>query len=76
MVNGAQVYTYIQLSKMLKASRNGQVKLAHNTIAHFLNDDRIGIRLYYTDVVIVNTDDTYQLHSQGYTTATTRDRLN
>ena len=76
MVNGAQVYTYIQLSKMLKASRNGQVKLAHNTIAHFLNDNRIGIRLYYTDVVIVNPDDTYQLHSQGYTTATTRDRLN
>ncbi len=28
------------------------------------------------DVVVVNPDDTYELHSQGYATATTRDRLN
>jgi len=76
MVQGSQVYSYSQLAQMLEASSNKQVKLAHNTIAHYVDEDRIGIKLYYTDVVILNADNTYELHSQGYTTATTRDRLN
>jgi hypothetical protein len=76
MVKDSKVYSYSQLAQMLEASRTKQIKLANNTTAHFLNDSRIGIRLYYTDIVIINPDDTYELHSQGYTTATTRDRLN
>ena len=76
MVNDSKVYSFSQLAKMLEASRNKQVKLAHNTIAHYIDEGKIGIRLYYTDVIIVNPDDTYSLHSKGYATATTRDRLN
>jgi hypothetical protein len=76
MVQGSHVYSYSQLAELIQASRNGQVKLAHNTIAHYVDKGKIGIRLYYTDVVVVNADNTYELHSQGYTTATTRDRLN
>jgi hypothetical protein len=76
MVKDSQVYSYSQLAQMLEASRNKQVKLAHNTIAHYVDEGKIGIRLYYTDVIIVTNDNSYELHSQGYTTATTRDRLN
>ena len=76
MVQGSKVYSYRQLSEMIQASRNGQIKLANNTTAHFLNDSRIVIKLYYTDIVIINPDDTYELYTNGYTTKTTRDRLN
>lgn len=76
MVKDSQVYTYRQLAQMIRDSRNGQVKLANNTVAHFVENDRIGIRLHYTDVIIIHQDDTYELHTKGYTTATTKDRLN
>lgn len=76
MVQGSHVYSYSQLAQMLEASRNKPVKLAHNTIAHYVDNYRIGIRLHYTDVVIINPDNTYELHTKGYTTATTKDRLN
>ncbi len=61
---------------MIRASRYGITKLALNTVAHFVDNDRIGIRLYYTDVVIVSRDNYYELHTKGYATATTKDRLN
>jgi len=32
--------------------------------------------LYYTDVVVVNADNTYSLFSKGYSTSTTKDRMN
>jgi hypothetical protein len=76
MVQGSKVYSYSQLAQMIQASRHQEVKLCNNTVAHFLEDNRIGIRLHYTDVVIINPDDTYELHTKGYTTATTKDRLN
>jgi hypothetical protein len=76
MVNGSKVYSYSQLEQMIQASRHQEVKLCNNTVAHFLEDNRIGIKLHYTDVVIINPNDTYELRTKGYTTATTRDRLN
>jgi hypothetical protein len=76
MVKDSKVYAYNELAQMLEASKNGQFKLAHNTIAHFVDEGKIGIRLHYTDVVIINPDNTYELHTKGYTTATTKDRLN
>jgi hypothetical protein len=76
MVKGSTVYSYAQLEQRLEASRDGQVKLAHNTIAHKISDTQIGIRLYYTDVVVVNADNTYSLFSKGYSTSTTKDRMN
>jgi hypothetical protein len=41
MVQGSQVYSYSQLAQMLEASSNKQVKLAHNTIAHYVDEDKI-----------------------------------
>lgn len=76
MVKDAKIYSYRQLAQLLSESRGAQAKIAYNTIAHRIDDVRIGIKLYYTDVVVVHSDDSYELHSQGYTTATTRDRLN
>jgi len=76
MVQGSKVYSYSQLEQMIQASRHQEVKLCNNTVAHFLEDSRIGIKLHYTDVIIVNADNTYELHTKGYTTATTKDRFN
>jgi hypothetical protein len=77
MVKGSMVYSYTQLEQLIKNSRDGQTaKLAHNTTEHFVDTDRIGIWLYYTDVIIINPDDSYALHSKGYATRTTQDRLN
>jgi hypothetical protein len=76
MVKDSKVYSYAQLEQLIRDSRNEQVKLAHNTMAHYLDNGRIGIRLYYTDVVVVNPDDTYELYSKGYATRTTQDRIN
>lgn len=76
MVQGSKVYSYSQLAQMLEASRNGIVKLCNNTIAHYVDEGKIGIKLHYTDVIIINPDNTYELHTKGYTTATTKDRLN
>ena len=76
MVQGSKVYSYSQLEQMIQASRHQEVKLCNNTVAHFLQDNRIGIKLHYTDVIIINQDDTYELHTRGFTTVTTRDRLN
>jgi hypothetical protein len=76
MVQGSHVYSYNQLAQKLEASKNKQVKLCNNTIAHYVDESKIGIKLHYTDVIIINPDDTYELHTKGYTTATTRDRLN
>jgi ABC-type uncharacterized transport system substrate-binding protein len=58
MVQGSKVYSYKQLSEMIQASRNGQIKLANNTIAHFTDNEQIAIRLHYTDVIIINQDNT------------------
>ena len=76
MVQGSKVYSYSHLEQMIQASRHQEVKLCNNTVAHFLEDNRIGIRLHYTDVIIINQDNSYELHTRGFTTATTRDRLN
>ena len=76
MVKESRVYSFGQLAQLIKASRDGQKKLANNTISHFVDNDKIGIRLHWTDVIIVNADETYELYNCGYTTRTTRDRLN
>jgi hypothetical protein len=76
MVKDSKVYSYSQLAQMINSARDGKAKLAHNTYAHFVDNDKIGIRLHYTDVIVISPDNTYELHTKGYTTATTRDRLN
>ena len=75
MVKDNHAYSFRQLAQLIKGSRDGQKKLANNTISHFVDNDKIGIRLHWTDVIIVNADDTYQLYSGRYTTRTTADRL-
>ena len=53
MVKGSQIYSYSQLEQMLKDSKNGQIKIAHNTVAHFVDNERIAIKLYYTDIIVI-----------------------
>ena len=76
MVKNSKVYSYSELVELVQGAKDGQVKIAHNTVAHQISDTQIGIRLYYTDVVVVNSDNTYELHTKGFTTRTTQDRLN
>jgi len=76
MVKDSKVYSYNQLAQKLQESRTKQVKLANNTIAHYVDEGKIGIKLHWTDVIVINADDTYELYTNGYTTKTTRDKLN
>jgi hypothetical protein len=76
MVQGSKIYTFPQLAGLVQASKTGVKTLANNTTAHFVSNSRIGIRLHNVDVVILGADGTYQLFTGGYTTDTTKDRLN
>ena len=50
--------------------------IENNTRVVRLNDDRIGIRLHDTDVVVFDKDGSVTLDSGGWLTVTTKDRMN
>lgn len=56
------------------ASPNGK-KLDNNTYAVALGDGRYAIRLHKTNIIIYNPDETIELHTGGWQTATTKDRM-
>jgi hypothetical protein len=74
MVQGERVYKFTELDA--KIGKRDGVKLANNTYAHRIDKDKIGIKLHYTDVVVLNSDNTYNLYTGGWYTRTTLDRLN
>ena len=51
-------------------------KLANNTYVEKIDSNTIGIRYHRTHVVQVRSDDTYRLTTNGWTTPTTKVRLN
>ena len=57
-----------------RASPKGK-RLDNNTYAVALGDDRYAIRLHETNIVIFNPDNTIELHTGGWQTATTKDRM-
>jgi len=76
MSKNSKVYSYNKLKELIEQSRSKQPKIGTNTTARFLYDKRIAIRLHYTDIIIVDENNNYQLFSGGWNTTTTRDRLN
>lgn len=51
-------------------------KLENNTYLVMLNPNQIAVKLHNTYVVIINSNNTYQLYTGGFKTTTTKDRLN
>lgn len=76
MVQGEKVYSFSQLADKITKSKKGEAELAPHTIARFLSSIKIGIRLYETTIIIINSNDTYELYTDGHVTQLTKDRLN
>jgi hypothetical protein len=65
--------TYATCQEIL-AKRDSK-KLANNTYL-YRSDDLFCVKLHNTDVITIHDDNTQTLHSGGYVTKTTKDRLN
>ncbi len=50
--------------------------VANNTVLYRVSDDTIAVRLHYTNVVNLHADGTVTLDTGGWSTVTTKDRLN
>ena len=63
-----------------RGSRIGSVRLGNNTYLESYVDgcsvDRICVRLHDTNIVIFNRDGRTTLHTAGYHTVTTKERIN
>lgn len=71
------VSTWFGADTFLHGGRNKTSRpIANNTRVVRLNDDRIGIRLHDTDVVVYDKDGSVTLDSGGWLTVTTKDRIN
>jgi hypothetical protein len=51
-------------------------KIGHNTILHKLYNDDIAIKLWNTNIVVINKLNNIRLYSGGWETRTTADRIN
>jgi hypothetical protein len=67
--------TFNELKKLIDKSRSGEPKFALNTTVRFVASTKIAIKLYNTDIVIVNSNDEYQIFTKDYDTKTTKDRI-
>ena len=71
------VSTWFGADTFLHGGRNKTSRpIANNTRVVRLDEDRIGIRLHDTDVVVFNRDGSATLDSGGWLTVTTKDRMN
>jgi hypothetical protein len=68
--------SYTQADSTLAAARGGRKKLENNTYLERIDAETIGVRLHETFVVRINRDGTYSLHTGGWMTVTTKDRIN
>ena len=76
MTKDDYVYSYKSLKELINNTRGGEPKLTGNTTARFLDDGRLAIRLYWTDIIIIDSNDQYELRTNGHTENTTLSRLN
>jgi hypothetical protein len=74
MVKGSKVYDFVELEE--KVGKREHVKLANNTVAVRRDQNKIAIRLHYTDVVTLTRDGKYILKTGGWHSMTTKDRIN
>lgn len=68
--------TYNDAAVFVSKGRNGSKKIGHNTYVEDIGNDTFGVRLHNTYVVRIYKDGTYTLHSGGWRTVTTKDRIN
>lgn len=69
--------THAEAVKMVwgKTNKNRR-KIGNNTYAEMNVDGSVGIWLHSTEVVTIHPDNTYTLRTGGWTTSTTKDRIN
>ena len=72
MINGKRDYQKLDALLGKRDSR----KVGHNTYLKRRVDDGIAIRLHETDIVSFKSDGSRMLNSNGWTTLTTRERMN
>lgn len=69
--------TYAEVLNLIRGKRGAtRRKVDNNTYAEILSDDSIGIKLHNTYVVKIQPDNIYSLHTGGWYTPTTKDRIN
>ena len=69
--------THTEAVKMVRGKRNADCrKVGNNTYAEILPDGSVGIMLHSTYVVKINPENLYTLSTGGWTTSTTKDRIN
>lgn len=62
---------------MVRGKRNAtKRKIGNNTTAEIMSDGSVGIKLHDTYVVTIRSDNSAVLHSGGWRTSTTKDRIN
>jgi hypothetical protein len=59
-VKGKEILTYSHLSLILKEEGKEMI-LAQDTIANFIDNNTIGVKLYSTIIIKMYVDDTYEL---------------
>jgi hypothetical protein len=69
---------YIELENQLNTARNQNKgkPVGRNTRLFRREDGAISIRLYDTDIVVVNKDNSLELYTGGFRTHTTKERIN
>ena len=67
------MYTFKSAQEFL--GKRQQKKLAHNTTIR-IEDGLIKIKYHATDIVTITHDDVYTLNNGGWSTSTTKTRLN
>ena len=67
-------------SSLLRAAKGGRLRLGNNTYLEYVNpelaDGFIGVRLHNTYIVRFYRDGRVTLHTGGYHTVTTKERIN
>jgi hypothetical protein len=73
-VSISPVSTYEELDQFL--GNKDERKIAHNTYVHKRLDDNIGIKLWRTDIIVINKLNNIRVYTGGWESRTTADRLN
>lgn len=69
-----QSETYEDLNEFL--GNKSEKKIGNNTVLRRLSNGDIAVRLWYTDIVVINKLDNKKIYSGGWETRTTADRIN
>lgn len=67
--------TYTEAATLLSRGRNGSKKVGNNTYLERIDSETIGVRLHSTFVVRIMANGSYSLHTGGWQTVTTKDRI-